>query len=181
MMSAITYSLKKDGGKRLSDHFVVREFRCQDGSDRVLIDTELVVLLEKLRLKFGVPIFISSGYRTPEHNAKVGGSPRSQHMAGTAADIVLNGYSPKEVARAAEELMPKSGGIGLYNSFVHVDVRSRRTRWDSTSGKEKAVEGFWVDYGAQVQARFGLDENTIAYLKEYRFGAELLEKLATRG
>ena len=44
-----TYSLKKDGSKKLSQNFTVSEFACKDGSDKVLIDTTLVDVLQKIR------------------------------------------------------------------------------------------------------------------------------------
>ena len=55
------------------------------------------------------------------------------------------GVSPLTVAQYAEFLQPKAGGIGLYQSFTHVDVRSARTRWDSRSGSEMAATG-WPGY-----------------------------------
>lgn len=57
----------------------MREFRCRDGTDTILIDEGLVVLLQCIREHFGKPVTITSGYRTASHNAKVGGSRSSQH------------------------------------------------------------------------------------------------------
>ena len=88
---------------------------------------------------------INSAYRTETYNKKVGGATHSQHILGTAADIVISGVSPLEVAQYAEYLQPKSGGIGVYTSFTHVDVRSTRSRWDNRSGKEVVVSG-WPGY-----------------------------------
>lgn len=137
-----TYSLKTEGAKALAKNFLVREFACRGGSDTVLVDDALVVLLQKLRDHFGRPVNINSGYRTPAHNAAVGGVPGSQHLLGTAADIAISEVAPLEVARYAEYLMPDQGGVGLYGGFVHVDVRPGRGRWDSRSGKEVTVSGF---------------------------------------
>lgn len=100
------YSLAKDGNKKLSSNFTVKEFACKDGSDKVLIDDALVAVLQKIRDHFGVPIKINSAYRTAAHNAKVGGSPTSQHLYGTADDITLHGISPLAVGQCAEYLMP---------------------------------------------------------------------------
>jgi len=50
-------------------------------------------------------------------------------MMGIAADIVVKGVSPNDVAAYAELLMPDKGGIGLYRTFVHIDVRHQKTRW----------------------------------------------------
>jgi uncharacterized protein YcbK (DUF882 family) len=138
----LTYRKSVSGQQLLSKNFRVREFACQDGSDTILISTKLVKLLQMVRDHFGAPVTINSAYRTKAHNAKVGGSSKSQHMLGTACDIVVKGIRPIDVARYLESIMPQTGGIGLYKSFTHADVRDKRTRWDSTSGKEIAVSGF---------------------------------------
>lgn len=140
-----TYSVKKDGSTYLSKNFKVSEFKCNDGSDTVLISDELVDLLQKIRDHFGVAVTINSGYRTSTYNKKVGGATNSQHVKGTAADIVVKGATPLEVAQYAEYLMHSSGGIGVYQSFTHVDVRTSRARWDQRSGKEVLVSG-WPGY-----------------------------------
>ena len=136
-----TYSVRKNGDTKLSDNFTVREFACQDGSDKVLIDTDLVKILQKIRDHFGKPITINSAYRSPSHNRKVGGVSNSQHVKGTAADIAVSGVAPVEVAKYAEYIMPKKGGIGVYYGFVHIDVRTSRSRW-TNYGIENPVSGF---------------------------------------
>ena len=50
-------------------------------------------------------------------------------MMGIAADIVVKGVAPEDVAAYAELLMPDKGGIGLYRTFVHIDVRNEKARW----------------------------------------------------
>jgi len=146
-----TYSLRTQGSTYLSKNFRVREFACNDGSDKVLISTALVELLQKIRDHFGKAVVLSSGYRTVAYNTKVGGSPKSQHIQGTAADIVVAGVDPLTVAEYAEFLMPESGGIGVYQTFTHVDVRAKRARWDNRSGKEVAVAG-WPGYAEPSEA-----------------------------
>lgn len=144
-MGVKTYSVKKAGSIYLSANFRVKEFACNDRSDTVLISDELVALLQKIRDHFGDQVIINSGYRTPTYNKQVGGATNSQHVKGTAADIVVKGATPLEVAQYAEYLQPNSGGIGVYQSFTHVDVRSSRSRWDNRSGKEVVVSG-WPGY-----------------------------------
>ena len=97
-MAVKTYSLKKSGTVKLSNNFRVREFRCKNGSDKILIADELVKLLQKIRDHYGKPITINSAYRTPAYNKKVGGAKYSQHVQGKAADIVISGVTPYEVA-----------------------------------------------------------------------------------
>ena len=136
-----TYSRKSDGAKKLSESFCVREFACKDGSDTVLISEELVKILQKIRNHFKKPVTINSAYRNKAYNKKIGGATYSQHTYGTAADIVVQGVGPEEVAKYAEYLMPKTGGIGLYPTFTHVDVRVARARWKNY-GREVGVSGF---------------------------------------
>ena len=145
-----TYSVKKDGSTYLKPNFKVKEFACNDGSDAVLISDELVDLLQKIRDHFGVAVTINSGYRTSAYNKKVGGANNSQHVKGTAADIVAKGIDPLTVAQYAEYLMPNSGGIGVYQTFTHVDVRANRSRWDNRSGSEVVVTG-WPGYQEETE------------------------------
>ena len=90
-MAINAYSLAKDGTKKLSTDFKVREFRCKDGSDPIFIDSELVEVLQKIRTHFGKAVNINSAFRTASHNAKQkNASHYSQHLYGKAADICSN-------------------------------------------------------------------------------------------
>ena len=124
------YSKAKDGGKKLSSNFKVSEFACKDGSDTVLVAPRLVMVLQSIRSRFGAAVTINSGYRTPQYNAKIGGVARSQHCYGTAADITVRGQKPAAVAAYARQLMPDWGGVGIYDSFTHIDVRETRSDWN---------------------------------------------------
>lgn len=128
-MTIKAYSKAKDGNKKLSANFKVKEFACTDGSDPIFIDTELVNILQKIRSHFGKSVTITSAYRTPSKNKAVGGETYSQHLYGKAADIKVKGIAPKTVAAYAEKLLPNKGGIGTYSTFTHIDVRSVKSRW----------------------------------------------------
>ena len=135
-MAIKQYSLAKDGAKLLAPGFRVREFRCKDGSDEILVDEALVLLLQCIREHFGKAVTITSGYRTAAHNAKVGGSKSSQHLLGRAADIQVAGTSVEDVAAYTESLMPSWGGVGRYpvkagraTGWVHIDTRPNKSRW----------------------------------------------------
>ena len=123
------YSKAKDGSKRLSSNFKVSEFACKDGSDAVLVAPRLVMVLQTIRDHFGTAVTISSGYRTPQYNATVGGVAQSQHCYGTAADIKVSGQKPETVAAYARKIMPDWGGVGKYSSFTHIDVREGKADW----------------------------------------------------
>lgn len=130
------YSFAKNGNRRLAPDFKVREFRCKDGTDTVMVDETLTVVLQCIREHFGKPVTITSGYRTPAHNAAVGGAKSSQHLLGRAADIRVAGVSVEDVAAYTESLMPDWGGVGRYpvkagraTGWVHVDTRAEKARW----------------------------------------------------
>lgn len=127
----LTYSYKYAAEKRLSPHFRVREFHSKhDPSDLVKVDERLVTLLENIRNHVGKPVHLNSGYRSPEYNATLkNASPRSQHCNGKAADIWVEGVTPKQIADIAECYLGSSGGIGIYKTFTHVDVRTSCARW----------------------------------------------------
>lgn len=124
------YSKAKDGDKKLSENFKVKEFACNDGSDVIFISPDLVSILQNIRSHFGKAVNINSAYRTPTYNNKVGGAKYSQHLYGTAADIRINGVASKDIAEYAEILLFNTGGIGIYNNFVHIDVRKEKSRWN---------------------------------------------------
>ena len=138
-MAIKQYSLKRDGAQQLSPAFRVREFRCRDGTDTILIDEGLVVLLQCIREHFGKPVTITSGYRTASHNTRVGGSRSSQHLLGRAADFYVEDVPVATVAAYAETLLPGCGGIGRYpkdakhparkTGWVHIDTRAGKSRW----------------------------------------------------
>lgn len=117
------YSLKADKNSRLSENFRLSEFACADKSNTVLVSDELVAILQRVREHFGKPVIITSAYRTPSHNKKVGGTSGSRHLTGEAADFVIKGVSPAKIGYYLEGL--SASGIGVYISrgFVHVDVR----------------------------------------------------------
>ena len=131
MVEINAYSKAKDGDKKLSTNFKVKEFACKDGSDAVLVAPRLVMVLQSLRSHFCAAVTINSAYRTPQYNAKEGGVTDSQHCYGTAADIVVRGKTPAQVAAYARQLMPDWGGVGVYakKGFTHIDVREAKADW----------------------------------------------------
>jgi uncharacterized protein YcbK (DUF882 family) len=80
-------------------------------------------------MRCGKAVTINSAYRTTAYNEQVDGVSGSQHCYGTAADIAVKGYTPKQIADIAREIMPDWGGVGIYKNFTHVDVRAEKADW----------------------------------------------------
>ena len=128
----------------LTKNFSLREFRCKDGTDVPSDLRENVILLcqnlQVLREHINKPIRIISGYRSPKYNRRIGGARKSQHMTAKAADIRVTGMTPQELKDIIESLISEGrmmkGGIGLYTSFLHYDVRGRNARWRGKGVKD---------------------------------------------
>ena len=122
---------------QLTSNFNLAEFACKDGTPvpaDLIPNVELLTKnLQVLRDHLGEPIHINSGYRSPAHNAKVGGKKNSYHMKAMAADITCKSKTPKQLAAVIEKLIAakkmKQGGIGIYPGFLHYDVRGSKARW----------------------------------------------------
>lgn len=140
-MNVVEFSLKADGEKNVSPHFKVKEFKCKDGSDKILVDVEFVQnKLESIRSFFNKPVNINSAYRSPSYNQKVGGATNSYHMKGMAFDIVIKDVTPAEIAKAAYAL--GVNGVIQYNTFVHVDDRPNKYFALNNNGKVTKVAKF---------------------------------------
>lgn len=115
----------------LSKNFKESEFHCRCGLCAFPgMNPKLINGLQKLRDSIGRAIKVTSGYRCPRHNMEIGGHPKSQHLRGNAADIKVRSMKPHDLMLHAMEIKEfEQGGIGIYDTFVHVDVGPRR-RWD---------------------------------------------------
>lgn len=127
-------TVNKKASQKLSEHFSSSEFDCHGTGccNSTIINEKLVQYLEQIRSHFGKPITITSGYRCVVHNRNVGGATGSRHSKGDAADIVIQGVTPRTVAQYAESIGIL--GIGLYETsadgyFVHIDTRDYKSYW----------------------------------------------------
>lgn len=142
-------SQSRDRNKRfyIGNHptnFKVYEFACHNGNDTVIVSGKLIKALQQIREQFNSPVSITSAYRTPDYNKKVGGAKSSYHVKGMAADITVTGVSTREVAKYAASFLL---GVGFYNytdGFVHIDVRPTKYFWqqDSKNSKYYGVNSF---------------------------------------
>ena len=112
---------------QLSKNFRSEEFECKC-CGKCDIDPKLIEMLQLVRDIVGVPIYINSGYRCEDHNKEVGGSSRSQHLLGKAADIRIKNMSVEQMYNICKGFF---NGIGLYpeQHFIHVDVRPVKSTW----------------------------------------------------
>jgi uncharacterized protein YcbK (DUF882 family) len=113
----------------LTPHFKACEFFCKCGKcEEQIIDDKLVDKLERLRNSLNLPIKLNCGFRCAAHNKMVGGEVNSQHLLGKAADISVEFLTLERMKEEAEKV--GFNGIGLYDTFIHVDVREEPTTWD---------------------------------------------------
>lgn len=128
-MATNTYA--KTDKTQLTEHFNITEFHCKGtscGCKETLHDPALSGYLQKIREHFGKPLYITSGYRCPKHNAATSNaSSTSRHTKGQAADFTISGVEPAEIAKFAESIGIL--GIGLYDNFVHIDTREKKSFW----------------------------------------------------
>ena len=126
-------SYKKGASFQLSKNFSSKEFDCQckyPECDTTSIDEDLIIALEKLRKKVK-PIHITSGYRCTRHNKDVGGKVGSYHLVGKAADIYVEGLGISSLYYYVVDIPEfKKGGVGVYSTFLHCDVRGTASRWN---------------------------------------------------
>ena len=149
----ITFSYKEHGNLPLSKNFKVREFRCKDGTDEILIDMALVRYLQQIRDWAGASITINSGYRTPSHNEEVGGSDTSKHMQGKAADIYCSTKTPLELAQRAETLGMPGIEWNPIGNYTHIDTRTGDAWWRQYA-KDKNGKAYFV----KMQSFYDVEE-----------------------
>jgi len=110
-------------------YFTPREMACK-GTGKLVVVLGFLDRLDLVRSRFGRPIRLLSGYRSPYHNARVGGAPMSRHLAGDAGDLATVGLDKEVIERLARE--EGFTGFGYYRTFLHIDLGRKRS-W----GREK--------------------------------------------
>jgi hypothetical protein len=123
---------------KLSRDFALSEFLVSESAARHGIDMKPPVsvvnnlrrlcetILQPLRDELDSPVIITSGYRPKALNTLIGGSEKSQHITGEAADIRVLGYSPVDVFVHAEELdLPINQLINEFGQWVHISIAPR--------------------------------------------------------
>jgi uncharacterized protein YcbK (DUF882 family) len=118
----------------VTEHFLYSDFVCPCCDTMKIIPAfyHQAAMLEHMRMELGFPIIINSGYRCPKHNREAGGAARSWHLL-FATDIRPgdDGIQQDEALRELYNLADKMGfgGIGRYETFLHLDLRPDKARW----------------------------------------------------
>ena len=159
-MAVKTYSYKRDKYKYCSAHTQVYEMRCKDGTDKILIDTALMEMIEKLFSKLQCSKYIiSSGYRTPAHDKKVGGNGKGQHTLGKAVDACFywkdGSLIPAQVVCCVAQDLGFKGIANINGNYksVHLDMRSWGSyKGDETKGTHNVTKDFYSYFGLNKAA-----------------------------
>ena len=133
--------------KQLTKNFNISEFRCKDGSDVPdelepnvqKLAEQLQIIRDRLCEEIGknIPINITSGYRTPSHNTKIGGAKNSYHLKAMASDIYVEKEYMQHLYVLINELIDTeeiiAGGITFYKNrpfkFIHYDIQGKKRTW----------------------------------------------------
>lgn len=172
-MAIKSYSLKKDGYKKLSKHFNVSEFKAHDGNrivtDKILISTDLIKKLEKF-FNYGITsVVIVDGYRTKDCSLKWGGGGNDAHTRGLAADIQIykdgKPITPEITACLAQLI--GFNGIGIMQNSCHVDVRTAKTYKNGHWwGDERNGSNYIKDYFKYTKKSKSEIYGKLGYFKE---------------
>lgn len=130
---------------KVSDLFNLSDFASKDGGDFTEEALEnipkIAEQLDVVSKHFGKKININSAFRTVAHNARVKGGKNSFHLKGMAVDIWIEGVTPRALHGQMQMLMTAGkitkGGLGLYNTFVHYDIRGTYFPFDKQTKKSK--------------------------------------------
>jgi len=115
----------------LTNNLSRHEVACHCGCGLDTADFQTVNIVQEVCDEFNCAVTINSWSRCYEYNRSedVKSNNRSQHPKGKAADCVFHGVSPQQVADYLNSKYPDSLGIGIYETFIHIDSRPNRSRW----------------------------------------------------
>jgi len=125
---------------KLTKNFSKSEFDCNCGCvmpKEVLENIKLLAIqLQIIRDYVEEPMYINSGFRCKSHNRRIGSNDTSQHILGKASDVTIKTFTPNEVSNIVENMLTNEvlpsfyiGGLGIYKTFNHIDIRESKARW----------------------------------------------------
>ena len=105
----------------------------------------LTTVLTTLTNAVGYTLDITSAYRSPDYNASVGGSKKSMHMQGKAVDVIMTGKTDTERQQFIQAAIDAGiKGIGVYNTFTHIDIRDNKAAWGSNGSRRSLPNYPWA-------------------------------------
>jgi zinc D-Ala-D-Ala carboxypeptidase len=105
-------------------YFSEKELKCK-GTGECHMDSAFMKKLVTLREEFNKPIILTSAYRSPTYNIRIGGAENSPHVFGRAVDIQCLGSEAYEIIRLG--IKHEMTGIGVaqrgnrVSRFIHLD------------------------------------------------------------
>lgn len=109
------------------------------------VKPQVVTNLENVSKAVGYALKVTSGYRSPDYNSKVGGAKKSQHMQGNAVDIVQTGLTQQQRQEFIQAAIDNGfTAIGVYNTFTHIDIRGAKVAWGSNGSRTGLPKYPWA-------------------------------------
>lgn len=157
------------------------------GDGKLVVDEDALDKLQKLRDTLGHPVILTSAYRSPAHNKRVGGAKNSMHMQGIAFDVRMENHDPHEFESAARAAGFTGFGYYQKSGFMHIDTgpaRSWGKPWprlgSTTLPEERAIQPETIseDREAQAVAGAGIAGGLAAAAEHLPIASGLLGNLA---
>ena len=109
------------------------------------VKPQVVANLEGVSQQVGYQLVITSGYRSPAYNESVGGARNSQHVQGNAVDVVQTGLTIQQRKDFIQAAIDNGfTGIGVYNTFTHLDIRGSKTAWGNNGSRNTLPNYPWA-------------------------------------
>ena len=112
-------------------HFNGNDFRNPASPSVVLNIIKISKVLQQIRNRYNKPVKVTSWYRDPVTNRRVGGASQSRHMVGDAVDFYIPGIPLNQLYKELDTWWGSKGGLAVsYKAnFIHIDGRNYKARW----------------------------------------------------
>ena len=142
---------------QLTEHFTLDEFTRSTTASRLKIDNSVpddlmpniqltAIKLEFVRKALGKPIIITSGYRCPALNARVGGASTSAHTKGLAVDFHCSYGTPKQICqRLIDAGVQFDKLIQEHNQWVHIGFSPTNNRQIVLTAVKRGGKTFYIN------------------------------------
>ncbi len=139
-----------DPDEFVTPFFQAHELACQ-GTGKIRLAPNVGIRLSYLRLTWGKPLSLNSACRTPEHNQRVGGHPRSLHLTEgersllgcCAFDVNWRDWDGEEKRHFVAHCEQQGWSCGLHPGFCHIDMRREYAGLPRATFKYESWEGYY--------------------------------------